>query len=88
MDAELKAILAEKAEDLRELSGLEVVRCGSWLWVSGNTREHKDRLKEMGLRWAPKKGKWYFAGTPRRGRKQMSWDYITEKYGEEILQAM
>jgi hypothetical protein len=84
---DVERVLAEKTAELRELPDLEVVRCGNWLWVSGNTKEHKDRLKELGLRWAPKKGKWYFAGTPRRGgKKTMDWSYIREKYGEELIQ--
>ena len=39
----------ETAEEFREIiekllrmHGLEVELCGSWLWIGGNTREHKD----------------------------------------------
>jgi hypothetical protein len=78
-------LLAEKTASLANLKDLTIVRCGSWLWVSGNTREHREVLKAAGFRWAPQKGKWYFAGTPARGKKRMSWDYITTKYGEEVL---
>lgn len=32
---------------------------GTWMWVSGNTKPHREELKKFGLRWAPKKQKWY-----------------------------
>ena len=37
------------------LAGLEIELCGAWLWVSGETRAHKDALKAAGLRWSAKK---------------------------------
>jgi hypothetical protein len=40
--------------------GLTIEICGSWLWVSGDTRPHKDILKEAGFKWAPKKMMWHF----------------------------
>ena len=43
------ADMAEYAEILYKLfglDGLEIELCGSWLWISGNTRQFKDILKE------------------------------------------
>lgn len=63
---------------------------GMWIWVEFKhmpSKEHRDELKSLGFRWAPKKSKWYFAGKPRVGRKPMSWQYITEKYGAEEVSA-
>ena len=60
---------------------LEVKIAGSWVWISGDTRPHRAELKAAGLRWAPKKGKWYLKGRPRMGRRPMSWEYIVSKYG-------
>jgi hypothetical protein len=34
--------------------------CGNWLWISGNTKVHKDLLKASGFKWSPKKCMWYF----------------------------
>ena len=42
------------------LAGLEIELCGAWLWVSGETRAHKDALKAAGLRWSAKKSMWYW----------------------------
>lgn len=48
----------ETAEEFREildvllgLPGLTVELCGSWLWISGETRQHKDA--PMMVRYAP-----------------------------------
>lgn len=30
------------------------------IWISGDTKPHKDELKSMGAKWAPKKGAWYY----------------------------
>jgi len=40
---------------VKELISLELNLeiCGSWLWVSGNTYNHSDKLKELGLKFSP-----------------------------------
>lgn len=40
---------------LTKFADLEVEICGSWIWVSGNTKTHKDILKQLKFRWANKK---------------------------------
>ena len=62
--------------------------CGRWLWIGGNTKEHKDALKAAGCRWCSGKKlwSWHFQeeGVPyhKRGRKY-SMGYIRTKYGSE-----
>ncbi len=63
---------------------VNVELCGEWLWISGNTKEHKDKLKRMGCKWASKKHLWYWKpawmrSTGRHGGKDM--DDIRAKYG-------
>ena len=60
---------------------LDVEITGLWVWVSGDTKPHKDALKNLGLRWASKKKKWYFAGVPSSGRGQWSMSDIRARYG-------
>lgn len=72
------------------LLGGNAVITGAWVWVdfSGKPSDKtREALKAEGFKWAPKKGKWYFAGRPRVGRKPMGWDYITSKYGVEPVKA-
>ena len=40
--------------------GLTIEICGSWIWVSGDTKPYKDVLKAAGYRYAPKKVMWSF----------------------------
>ena len=69
------------------LQGLEIEICGLWVWVSGNTKEHKNILKEAGFYWASKKMMWYWrpaeAKTRSTGIKDM--DYIRNMYGSEKI---
>lgn len=69
---------------LAGLAGLEIHLAGTWLWIGGNTREHRAELKKAGCRWATKKGMWYYRdGRCRcgRGRGTTPISKIRMKYG-------
>ncbi len=62
--------------------GLDIEICGSWIWVSGDTRPHREVLKAAGYRWAPKKLMWSFCGGERTSsRGKYSMDDIRSKHG-------
>lgn len=62
--------------------GLTIEICGSWIWVSGDTRPHKEILKSAGYRWAPKKLMWSFCGGERTSsRGKFSMDDIRNRHG-------
>ncbi|MAE51587.1 MAG: molecular chaperone DnaJ [Micavibrio sp.] len=65
------------------LPGIKIEICGAWIWLTGNTREHKDELKESGYKWASKKKAWYFRPEEYRSRSQgnKTLDEIRAKYG-------
>ena len=70
------------------LAGIEIELCGTWLWISGNTKAHKETLKKAGCFWASKKMQWYWhsktAEKPlSRGRATI--EYIRFKYGSQII---
>ena len=53
---------SEKAADFREIidilirfTGLNIEICGSWLWISGDTKPHKEELKRLKFRWSQSK---------------------------------
>lgn len=74
---------------LLRLDGLEVELCGRWLWISGNTKPHKDALKAAGCRWSSGKKMWYWrhkedGETWSRGRRTMK--EIRRKYGSTVFQ--
>jgi len=63
--------------------GLTIEVCGSWIWVSGDTRPYKEVLKEAGYRWAPKKKLWHFRPSDYKSfsRGKFSMDEIRTKHG-------
>lgn len=65
------------------LPALVIEICGSWIWVTGETREHKDTLKTAGFKWAAKKKAWYFRPEEfsSRSKGSSSLEDIREKYG-------
>ena len=70
-------------EAIINLEGLEIEICGNWIWLTGNTKEHKDILKGLGFKWAPKKKSWYWRADEYKsyGRKNTSMNDIRNKYG-------
>lgn len=73
---------------LLQLDGLTVELCGSWLWISGDTRKHKEALKAAGCRWSSSKKMWYWRHQEdgahwSRGKKSMS--QIRMKYGSQTF---
>ena len=67
--------------------GLTIEICGSWLWVSGDTRPHKEVLKEAGFKWAPKKMMWHFRPSDYKSYNRGKWsiDKIREMHGSQTI---
>lgn len=74
---------------LLSLDGLNVELCGRWLYITGNTKTHKDTLKACGCKYAPKKSAdcwtWHYAkdDTYRGRRRFKNMGEIRAKYGSE-----
>ncbi|NNH97779.1 J domain-containing protein [Pasteurella multocida] len=79
--------LSSVIEAVQQMLGVTLEICGNWIWLSGNTKEYKDALKELGFKWAPKKKMWYYRPEEHRSRKHSrTWDMdeIREKFGSVI----
>lgn len=74
---------------LTKLNGIEVEICGSWIWVSGNTKEHKGILKNLRFKWASKKQAWYYHTEPykKKGKRELTLDEIRELFGSQKYNA-
>lgn len=61
--------------------------CGSWIWVSGDTRQYRKDLKAAGLWWASKKKMWYWhtKEDTKRRKSNMSIEDIRQKYGTKVI---
>jgi hypothetical protein len=65
--------------------GLEVELCGLWVWVSGDTKSHKEELKAAGFKWSPNKSAWYYPGVPSFNRTPRSMEDIRSMYGSQVF---
>ena len=68
--------------------GLTIEICGTWVWVMGDTKTHKETLKAAGYLWAPKKLAWYFRAEEdkKRGYKSTyTMEHIRAKYGSALV---
>ena len=66
------------------MSGLVYEVIGNWIWISGNTIEHKEALKEMGCKWAAKKKQWFYRPEEHKSywnREEHTIEEIRAKYG-------
>lgn len=70
-------------DKLIKMAGVEIEVIGCFLWVSGNTKPHKDEIKALGFKWHSKKKMWYKSPEDykRHGKKQYSIEEIRDMYG-------
>lgn len=70
-----------------DLAGLKLEICGAWVWVSGDTKTHKDALKAAGFMWASKKMMWYFRPAEWASSSRGNWniDKIREYHGSQSV---
>lgn len=82
--------VSETAEEFKNiintlisLEGIEIELMGRWIWVSGETKPHKEQLKELNFRWCKKKGawSWHRAEDSTVSRGDYTLNEIREKYG-------
>lgn len=68
---------------------LTVELCGSWLWISGDTKPHKEALKKVGCRWSSSKKMWYWRHPEEgftRSRGKATMNQIRTRYGSQTFQ--
>ena len=81
IDIELEKIISL----ILHFENISIELVGSWIWVSGDTKEIKDKLKELGFKWASKKKMWFYGEMKKRNHKEQSLEDIKAKYGSETL---
>jgi curved DNA-binding protein CbpA len=73
--------LEKKISEIIYFDNIYIELVGEWIWVSGDTKPIKDKLKESGFKWAKNKEMWYFGESRHRTVKPQSMDEIRAKYG-------
>jgi curved DNA-binding protein CbpA len=78
-DDELNVVLSQ----ITGLDGVVVELVGTWIWVSGNTFQHKEIFKMLGFKWGSKKKVWsWHKETDKcRSYKNQTMDEVKRKYG-------
>lgn len=72
-------------ETLINLEGIEIEICGTWVWITGDTKPHKETLKGIGFKWASKKHAWYWhsEGYKKMHKGNYTLDEIREMHGSQ-----
>lgn len=88
-DWENDKALREVLEKIINFNGLEILICGQWIWISGNTYSHKKELKEIGFKWASQKKMWYWRSETfkKKSHKTLSIDEIKNYYGSTEIES-
>ena len=81
IDIELEKIISL----ILHFENITIELVGSWIWVNGDTREIKEKLKEIGFKWASKKRMWFFGDMKSKNPTPKSMEEIKNKYGSEAL---
>lgn len=72
--------------ELVKMHGVIIEIIGSFLWLSGNTKEYKDQIKKLGFKWSNNKLMWYKSpeGYRKFSKKDYSINDIREMFGSEV----
>ena len=77
IDIELEKIISL----ILHFENITIELVGSWVWVSGDTKKIKDKLKDLGFKWASKKKNWYYGEMKHRNPREKTLEEIKGKYG-------
>lgn len=83
IDIELEKVISL----ILHFENITIELVGSWVWVSGDTKEIKEKLKELGFKWASKKKMWFYGEMKGRNPQEKSMEEIKSKYGSETLKS-
>lgn len=73
--------------DLASIPGLELEFVGSWLYVGGDTKPHKDHIKSLGLWFSGKHKKWILNPEGKKKRKytKENYDDLKARHGSQTV---
>lgn len=74
-------------EQLITLNNITIEIVGSWVWVTGDTYQHRDTLKALRFNWSRSKKAWYYHSEPyiKRSRKTFTLDEVRSLYGSTTV---
>lgn len=80
--------LREVLQKIIILSDITIEVCSAWIWVSGNTYQHKELLKEYGFKFGGQKKAWYWHSEAfqKRSKRTLSMNDIRNYYGSTEIE--
>lgn len=81
--AETADTFKELIAELMKMDDIEIEIIGCFVWVTGDTKPHRERLKVLKFKWHSKKMAWFLAPEDykARSRKDYALDEIRSMYG-------
>ncbi len=73
---------------LKKMHGVKIEIVGYWVWLTGNTIEHKDAIKQLKFKFSGSKKAWYWSPTIGEGyrRGTASLSTIRKTYGSTVVE--
>lgn len=84
-DEETERKLTNIIDKLLKLSmeSVEIDLIGIWVWITGNTKPHREQLKGMGCKWHATRGCWYYKPyESRHWGSNASLEDLAKQYGK------
>ncbi len=74
-------------DKIKTIPGLKIEIIGSWLWISGNTYDHKKLFKGLGMSFSGNKKAWYYHEDTyrKRSKKKFSMNDIRDLHGSQDI---
>ena len=84
----LDELLREMLQKVIHFSDITIKIIGNWIWISGNTYQHRKEFKDLGFKFAGQKKSWYWHSDAFRKRsyKKLSMDDIRNYYGSTEIE--
>ncbi len=80
-DLELEKVISQ----ILHYENIVIEVIGSWIWIDGDTKSIKDKLKDLGFKWARNKKLWFYGEMKRRNPKEQDIEEIRGKYGSQFV---
>ena len=81
---EKESNIADKIQEVLglHLPNVEVMLIGTWIWVNGDTKPHKESLKNIKFKWHAKRQCWFYSEDKKtRYNNKTSLEGLASKYG-------
>ena len=73
---------------IKHLPNINIEVCGSWIWITGESKPHKDIIKDAGFKFSGKKQAWFLNPTGYKSYNRGKWslDEIRSYHGSTTVQ--